>query len=85
MQKATLLQELTAIVAPSPVLSAPEDLLVYECDGHTLDKAPPRAVVMPTSAAQVAAIVKLANRYDIPFVAPAHRVGGVNDRPRTGA
>jgi glycolate oxidase len=63
------LQELAAIVAPSPVLSAPDDLLVYECDGHTLDKAPPSAVVFPTTAEQVAAIVKLANQYGVPFVA----------------
>lgn len=69
MEKTELLQELAAIVGPSSVLSAPEDLLVYECDGHTLDKATPRAVVFPTSTAQVAAIVKLANRHNLPFVA----------------
>jgi glycolate oxidase len=69
MENAKLLQELAAIVAPSPVLSAPEDMLVYECDGHTLDKAPPSAVVFPTTADQVAAIVQLANRYSVPFVA----------------
>jgi glycolate oxidase len=69
MEQSKLLQELAAIVAPSPVLSAPDDMLVYECDGHTLDKAPPSAVVFPTSAEQVAAIVKLANQYGIPFVA----------------
>lgn len=69
MDKDTLLQELTALVAPSPVLSALEDMLVYECDGHTLDKAPPLAVVFPTTTEQVAAIVQLANRYNLPFVA----------------
>ncbi|MCZ6872533.1 MAG: FAD-binding protein [bacterium] len=69
MEKSELLQGLVAIVAPSPVLSAPEDMLVYECDGHTLDKAPPGAVVFPTTTDQVAAIVKLANRHAIPFVA----------------
>jgi glycolate oxidase len=63
------LDALAALVAPSPVLSAPDDLLVYECDGHTLDKAPPSAVVFPTSTEQVVAIVKLANRYGVPFVA----------------
>jgi glycolate oxidase len=64
-----LLQALAAIVAPAPVLSAADDLLVYECDGHTLDKAPPSAVVFPSTAEQVAAIVKLANTYGVPFVA----------------
>src|SRR5574341_2448818 len=64
-----ILQELAAIVAPLPVLSAPEEMLVYECDGHTLDKAPPSAVVFPTTTEQVVALVKLANKYGLPFVA----------------
>src|SRR5919197_2866523 len=64
-----ILQELAAIVAPLPVLSAPEEMLVYECDGHTLDKAPPSAVVFPTTTEQVVAIVQLANKYGLPFVA----------------
>ena len=44
-------------------------MLVYECDGHTLDKAPPDVVVFPTCTEQVVDIVKLANRHDVPFVA----------------
>jgi glycolate oxidase len=69
MDKHTLLQELAAIVAPMPVLSTPEDMLVYECDGHTLDKAPPLAVVFPTTTEQVAALVRCANEHDLCFVA----------------
>ncbi len=69
MDKDTLLQELAAIVTPLPVLSAPEEMLVYECDGHTLDKAPPLAVVFPTSTEQVVALVNLANAHQLPFVA----------------
>ena len=42
---------------------------MYECDGHTLDKAPPDVVVFPTCTQQVVDIVKLANRHDVPFVA----------------
>lgn len=64
-----ILQALAAIVAPLPVLTAPEELLVYECDGHTLDKAPPSAVVFVTSTEQVVAVVQLANQHGIPFVA----------------
>lgn len=69
MENQKLLQELAAIVAPALVLSAPEDMLVYECDGHTLDKAPPTAVVFPTTTEDVVAIVKLANKHGVPFVA----------------
>jgi glycolate oxidase len=64
-----IVAELAAIVAPSPVLTAPEAMLVYECDGHTLDKAPPDVVVFPTTTEQVIAIVKLAHAYGLPFVA----------------
>src|SRR4029453_5767475 len=69
MVTSEFLQELQALVSPAPVLTAADELLVYECDGHTLDKAPPSAVVFPTSAEQVVAIVKLANKYGVPFVA----------------
>jgi glycolate oxidase len=44
-------------------------MLVYECDGHTLDKALPIAVAFPTSTEQVVALVKLANTHNLPFVA----------------
>src|ERR671924_705156 len=69
MDKRQFLQELTTIVASSQLLSEPDDLLVYECDGHTLDKAPPSAVLFPSTTEQVVAIVKLANKYGLPFVA----------------
>ena len=65
----SVLNDLAAIVAPQPLLTQPEEMLVYECDGHTLDKAPPDVVVFPTCTQQVVDIVKLANRHDIPFVA----------------
>ena len=65
----SVLNDLAAIVAPQPLLTQPEEMLVYECDGHTLDKAPPDVVVFPTCTEQVVDIVKLANRHDIPFVA----------------
>ena len=65
----SVLQDLAAIVAPQPLLTQPEEMLVYECDGHTLDKAPPDVVVFPTCTQQVVDIVKLANRHDVPFVA----------------
>ena len=64
-----ILHALAAIVAPMPVLSAPEEMLVYECDGHTLDKAQPSAVAFVTTTEQVVAVVQLANHYSIPFVA----------------
>jgi glycolate oxidase len=68
MEKKKLITELAKIVGVGNVLSAKEDLIVYECDGHTIDKAPPDVVVFPTSTEQVVEIVKFAHREKIPYV-----------------
>lgn len=64
-----LIDALRQIVGPGNVIEAPEDKLVYECDGLTMFKAIPDIVVFPTSTPQVADIVRLAHRERIPFVA----------------
>src|SRR6266852_8677345 len=68
-RKRSLRRELEAIVGRDGVLSDPEELLVYESDGLTLFRALADFVVFPRSAEQVAALVKLASREGIPFVA----------------
>ena len=68
-RKAALRRELEAIVGPGAVLSDPDELLVYESDGLTLFRALADFVVFPTSSEHVAAIVRLANREGLPFVA----------------
>jgi len=67
--KRDLRRELEAIVGPGAVLSDPDELLVYESDGLTLFRALADFVLFPTSAEHVSAIVKLANREKLPFVA----------------
>src|SRR5438309_318755 len=61
-RKPVLRRELETIVGADGVLSDPEELLVYESDGLTLFRALADFVVFPTSAEQVAAVVRLANR-----------------------
>src|SRR6266705_2066729 len=68
-QKLQLRRELEAMLGRGAVLSDPEELLVYESDGLTLFRALADFVVFPTSAEHVSAIVKLANREKLPFVA----------------
>ncbi len=46
----------------------PEDLLVYECDGLTLYKERPRAVVFPETTEEVASVVRACARHGVPFV-----------------
>ena len=62
-----LIEELAEIVGDEGVLSAPEELLVYECDGLPQHKHPPRAVVFPTSTEEVSEVLKLLSRRGISF------------------
>src|SRR5712671_4228139 len=67
--KGEIQRVLEAIVGPGGVLSDPDELMVYESDGLTLFRALADFVVFPTSVEQVAAVVRLANREGLPFVA----------------
>lgn len=64
----TVIQELMGIVGEDNVLHNKADLQTYEYDAY-LEKSLPDVVVFVKSAQEVAAVVKLANRQDIPFVA----------------
>ncbi len=59
-------RKLKALVGEDNVLSAPEDLLVYECDAETLDTALPDIVVLPGSTSEVQGVVRLAREYAVP-------------------
>jgi glycolate oxidase len=64
----TLIDRLRALVGPQAILHSPAELLVYECDGYTIEKNRPDVVVFPTSTEQVVQVVKLCNELDIPFL-----------------
>src|SRR5712691_5754138 len=68
-RKIQLRRELEALVGPGAVLSDADELMVYESDGLTLFRALADFVVFPTSVDHVSAIVKLADRESMPFVA----------------
>src|SRR5947209_1072837 len=55
----TLIENLRAVVGPGAVLSDPDELLVYECDGLPQHKHRPRAVVFPNSTEEVAEVLRL--------------------------
>jgi len=65
----TLLAELTARLDDSAILSSPDELIVFEHDGSTMHGAVPSAVVFPTSAEQVAAVVSVCHDQNVPYVA----------------
>ncbi|NJR57980.1 MAG: glycolate oxidase subunit GlcD [Cyanobacteria bacterium CRU_2_1] len=62
-------REFEAIVGKTNVVQRREELLVYECDGLTSYRQRPAVVVLPRTTEQVAAIVKVCDRHDVPFVA----------------
>ena len=63
-----IVQGLIDLVGRDAVLYRPEDLLAYECDGYTVHKRAPRAVVFPTSTEEVSKIVKYLYENEVPFI-----------------
>jgi glycolate oxidase len=61
-------EALRAIFGKDGLLTSPSDLLVYECDGYTIEKNKPDVVVFPTSTEQVVEVVKLCNHLNVPFL-----------------
>ena len=68
MLSPALLTRLRAVVGADGVIDRPEALLVYECDGYTLERAAPEAVVLPRSPAQVSAVLRVLHDEGIAFV-----------------
>lgn len=62
-----LVKNLRAIVGGENVLSEPEELLVYECDGLPQHKHPPRAVVFPTSTEETSEVLKVLSAEGVSF------------------
>jgi glycolate dehydrogenase FAD-linked subunit len=58
-----------ALLAADAVIAAPEQLRTYECDALTGHRAMPELVVLPGSAADVQAVVRLCHSHGVPFVA----------------
>jgi len=63
----TIIKTLRAVVGRAAVLSEPEELLVYECDGLPHHKYRPRAVVFPSSTEETAAVMRVLARENVPF------------------
>ena len=64
----SLVSDLKRITAPDRVISDASELYVYDCDGFTIARSTPGAVVFPTSTAEVVAIVRLLAERDVQIV-----------------
>lgn len=56
------------VVGPEALLTDPEKLMVYECDALTLEKKIPQAVVLPATVEEVAAVVRICAKYQLPII-----------------
>jgi glycolate oxidase len=72
---ARIFDELRAIVGERGLVTSPEELRTYECDGLTNFRVLPRGVLLPISTEQVQAIVRVCHRERIPFVARGSGTG----------
>lgn len=62
------IEELRGVVGCDGLITQTSQLQTYECDGLTNFRVLPSAVVLPRSAQQVQAVVRLCARHKIPFV-----------------
>lgn len=63
-----IVDDLRTLVGHENVLAVHSDLVAYECDGFVIEKNCPDVVVFPRSTEDVAAIVRLCNQHDLPFL-----------------
>ncbi|MCR9246155.1 MAG: FAD-binding protein [bacterium] len=59
---------LTKLLGRDRVLHSPDALLAWECDGFTVHRGRPLAVVLPDSTAEVQAVLQLLHAAEVPFV-----------------
>ncbi|HET9896345.1 MAG TPA: FAD-linked oxidase C-terminal domain-containing protein [Streptosporangiaceae bacterium] len=70
-----LIPRLTQICGSDAVITDPMELRTYECDGLTAHRCSPGVVVLPQTAAQIAAVVRACAAAKIPFVARGSGTG----------
>ena len=63
-----IIDRLRAVLGEGRLTDDETELLVYECDALPLFKNAPDVVVFPADTEQVAAVVRVANEYGVPFV-----------------
>lgn len=62
-----LIDNLRQVLGRDAVLSEPDELVVYECDGLPHHKYRPRAVVFPSSTEETSAVMRVLAREGVPF------------------
>ena len=66
--RAAILRALEAALPPGTLITAPGELVAYECDGLSAYRCPPLAVALPRTTPEVATILKLCHQMGVPVV-----------------
>jgi len=64
-----VIEELRALLSPGGVLSEPEELRPYECDGLAAFRRVPVAVALPRSESEVRDVLTACRKHNVPVVA----------------
>ncbi len=64
----TMFQHLKSLFPPGTVLTSPEELRPYECDGLSAHTAQPKAVVIPSSIDEIQTLLTFCRQHHIPLV-----------------
>ncbi len=67
-RKPAVVAALEDVLAPGAVIHDPAETRAYECDALTAYRCPPLAVVLPTSTAEVSAVLAICHRMGVPVV-----------------
>jgi glycolate oxidase len=67
-RKAEIIRELEAAIGSNGVIHEPAETLAYECDALTAYKCPPLVVCLPATTEEVAAIMRICSRHNLPVV-----------------
>ena len=62
-------EAIRSVLPEQAVVSEPEQLRTYECDGLTGHKVVPSLVALPATTEEVQAVVRACHEYGVPFVA----------------
>jgi glycolate oxidase len=68
-RRRAVVEALARVLPSDAILHRHEDTVAYECDGLTAYRAVPLVVVLPDTEAQVAAVLAVCHRLEVPVVA----------------
>jgi glycolate oxidase len=70
-----IIKALETALGTKNVIQRKEELITYECDGLASYRERPALAVLPRTTEQVAAAVKICNKYNVPFIARGSGTG----------